>query len=78
MFFYISTQNETGEFLTKLKKTSNSFKKWPLNPWWISNKTNFEVGNITMLLLSFFQLSYKNNLITFFRDSALKNSRDKH
>ena len=30
-----------------LKETRNSFKKWPLNYWWISNKTIMEVGNIT-------------------------------
>ena len=30
-----------------LKETRNSMEKWPLNLWWISNKTIMEVGNIT-------------------------------
>ena len=30
-----------------LKETRNSFKKWPLNLWWILNKTIIEVENIT-------------------------------
>ena len=30
-----------------LKETCNSFKKWPFNLWWISNKTINEVRNIT-------------------------------
>ena len=30
-----------------LKETRNSFKKWPLNLWCISNKTVMEVGNLT-------------------------------
>ena len=48
--------------LTKLlKETRNSFKKWPLNLWWISNKTDTENGNITKATTfkSFLYLSYK-------------------
>ena len=43
-----------------LKKTRNSFKKWPLNFWWISNKTIMEVGNITKAVAfkSFLNVSY--------------------
>ena len=29
-----------------LKERRNSFKKWPLNLWWFTNKTIIEVGNI--------------------------------
>ena len=45
----------------------NSFKKWPLNPWWISNKTIMEVGNITKAAAfkSFLHQSYKNTQILF-------------
>ena len=40
------------------KVTRNSFKKWPLNLWWISNKTLMKVGNITKAATfkSFFHL----------------------
>ena len=50
-----------------LKETHNSFKKWPLNLWWISNKTIMEVGNITKAATSksFFHLSYKNTKLLF-------------
>ena len=30
-----------------LMEMRNSFKKWPFNPWWTSNETIMEVGNIT-------------------------------
>ena len=45
-----------------LKETGNSFKKWPLNLWWVSNKTIIEVGNITKsaTFKSFSHLSYKS------------------
>ena len=51
-----------------LKETSNSFKKWPLNLWWISNKTVMEVGNITKAATfkSFRHLCYKNTQLLFF------------
>ena len=44
------------------KGTRNSLKKWPLNLWWISNKTIMEVGNIlkAVTFKSFLHLSYKN------------------
>ena len=29
------------------RKTRNSLEKWPLNLWWISNKTLIKVGNFT-------------------------------
>ena len=52
----------TTSIFLKLKETRNSFKKWPLNLWWISNKTIIEVGNITKATTfeSFLYLSYKN------------------
>ena len=34
------------DFMALLKETHNSFKKWPLNLWWISNRTFNKVGNI--------------------------------
>ena len=30
-----------------LKETRDSFKKWPLNPWWISNNTIVQIRNVT-------------------------------
>ena len=50
-----------------LKKTCNLLKKWPLNPWWISNKTIMAVGNITKAATfkSFLYLSYKNTQLYF-------------
>ena len=50
-----------------LNKTRNLFKKWPFNPWRISNKTMMQVGNITKAATfkSFLRLSYKNT-INFF------------
>ena len=33
-----------------LKETRNSFKKWPLNLWWISNKAIIELENITKVV----------------------------
>ena len=49
----------------------NSFKKWPLELWWISNKTLMKVGNITKAATfkSFLHLSYKT-CNYFFCDSA--------
>ena len=43
-----------------LNETRNSIKKWPLNLWWISNKTIMEVGNITKAVFfkTFLHLSY--------------------
>ena len=50
-----------------LKETRNSLKKWPLNLWWISNKTSMEVGKITKAATfqSFLDLSYKNTQLPF-------------
>ena len=47
-------------FSKLLKETRNSLKKWPLNLWWISNKTIMEVRNITKTATfkSFLHLSY--------------------
>ena len=55
-----------------LKEKQNSFKNWPLNLWWISNKTIMEVGNITKAATfpSFLHLSYKNTTLLFW-DSAI-------
>ena len=52
---------------TSLKETRNSFKKWPLNLWWISNETITEVGNITKVATfkSFLHNSYKNTQLLF-------------
>ena len=52
---------------TVLKETCNSFKKWPLNFWWIPNKTTIEVEKITnaATLESCLHLSYKNTQILF-------------
>ena len=48
----------------------NSFKKWPLNFQWISNKTIVEVGNIkkAATFKSFLHLIKTQNYI--FSDSA--------
>ena len=55
----------------RVKEMRNSFKKWPLNPWWISNKTIIEVGNITKAttLKSFLHISHKKHNY-FFCDSV--------
>ena len=47
-----------------LNETCNSFKNWPLNLWWISNKIIMEVGNIrkAATFKSFLHLSYKITL----------------
>ena len=60
--------------------TCNSFKKWPLNFWWISNKSIIEVGNITKAATfkSFLQLSCKNTQLLFLWQCFLKFSSDKH
>ena len=49
------------------KETRNSFKTWPLNLWWISNKTIIEVEKITKAATfeSFLYLSYKNIQLLF-------------
>ena len=51
-----------------LKETINSFKKWPLNLWHISNKTIMEVENIikSATFKSFLHLSNKNTQLLFF------------
>ena len=58
----------------RVKEMRNSFKKWPLNPWWISNKTIMEVGNTTKAAIfkSFLHLSYKNTQLLFFCDSVFQ------
>ena len=63
-----------------LKETRNSFKKWPLNLWWISNKTIIEAGNITKAATfkSFLHLSYKNTQLHFLWQCFLIFSRDKN
>ena len=60
-----SKQNHITK-VNHLKETRNSFKKWPLNLWFISNKSIVEVENITKAATfnSFLHLSYKNT-ITF-------------
>ena len=56
------------DFEKHLKEMRSLFKKWPLNLWWISNKTIIEVGNITKAATfkSFLHLSYKNTQLLFF------------
>ena len=56
-----------------LKEKHNSFKKWPLNLWWNSNKTIKEVENITKAVTfkSFHNLSYKNSQLLFLRQCFL-------
>ena len=51
-----------------LRKTRNSFKKWPLNLCWISNKTIMKLGNITKAATfkSFLHLCYKKTQLLFF------------
>ena len=63
-----------------LKKTHNSFKKWPLKLWWISNKTIIEVEFITKATTfkSFLHLSYKNTQLPFLWQYFLIFSWDKH
>ena len=53
--------------LYSLKETHSSFKKWPLNLLWISNKTIIEFGYIakTATFKSFLYLSYKNTKLLF-------------
>ena len=48
-----------------LKETPNSFKKWPLYLWWISNKTIMVVGNATKAA-TFLHQSYKKHTIILF------------
>ena len=50
-----------------LKETCNSFKMWPLNLWWISNKTIMEIGNVTeaATFKSFLHQSYKKTQLLF-------------
>ena len=66
MFFWLHSLNLILEKC--LKEARNSFKKWPLNLWWISNKAIMEVGNITEVAIfkSFLHLSYKNTQLFFF------------
>ena len=66
--------------MVKLKETRNSFKKWPFNLWWISNKTFMEVGNITRAATfkSFFHLNYKNTQLLFLWQYFLIFSWEKH
>ena len=50
-----------------LQETRNSFKKWSLNLWWISNKTMMGIGNVTKAATfkSFLHQSYKNIQLLF-------------
>ena len=58
----------TLKVVYKLNEMRKSFKKWPLNPWWIWNKVIMEVGNITKAAYfkSFLHLSYKNTQLLLF------------
>ena len=51
-----------------LKETRNSSEKWPLNLWWISNKTIMAIGNVSKAATfkSFLHQSYKNKQLLFF------------
>ena len=56
-------------FTLFLEETHNLFKRWPLNLWWISNKTIIEVGNIIYKSCYFQKLSSQKlwkHTITFF------------
>ena len=57
-----------GIEISFLKETRNWFKKWPLNYWWISNKTIMKTGNVTKAATfkSFLHQSYKNTQLLFF------------
>ena len=54
-------------FAKFLKETRNSFKKWPLNLWWISNKNIMEIGNIIKAATfnSFLHQNYRNTQLLF-------------
>ena len=74
-------QQKKGKCLKDhLKETRNSFKRWPLNLWWISNKTIIEVGNNTnaATFKSFLHKSYKNTKLLFLWQCFLIFSWCKH
>ena len=74
-FFWLSSL-----YRTKKQKTRNLFKKWPLDLWWISNKTILEVKNITKAatVKSVLHLSYKNTQSLFLWQCFLIFSWVKH
>ena len=51
----------------RLKETHDSFKKCPLNLWWMLKKTIMEIRNSTKAATFkiFLHLSYKNTLLSF-------------
>ena len=63
-----------------LNEMRNSFKKWPLNLWSISNKAIMEVRNITKAATfkSFLYLSYKKTHDYFFVTVLLNISHEKN
>ena len=65
---YFIESPEFDTFYLNLKETCSPFKKWPLNLWWISDKTIMEVGSITKAanFKGFLHLSYKNTKLLFF------------
>ena len=67
LFSFASFRTNRGFFFTCLKERRNPFKKWPLNLWWISNKTIVEVGNTTKAATfkNFLHLSYQNTHLLF-------------
>ena len=54
--------------LKQWKETHNSFKKWPCNLWWISNKVIHRTWKYykSCFFKSFLHLSYKNAQLLFF------------
>ena len=65
---YSKSNKSHNDKVMILKETRNSFKKLPLNLWWISNKTIMEIGNVTKAATfkSFLHQSYKNTQLSLF------------
>ena len=80
--YYIASSMNNWKLMKYLilKETCNSFKKWSLNLWWISNKTIIEVENIAKAVTfnSFLHLHYKNTQLLFLWQCFLIFSWDKY
>ena len=78
--FHPNVSNASHWLIDWLKETHNSFKKWPLNLWWISSKTIIEVRNITKVATfkSSLHWSYKNLQLLFLWQCFLIFSKNKH
>ena len=57
----------TPKKLQTLQEACNSFKKWPVNLWWIQGKTIMEIENVqkAATVKSFFHQSYKSTPLLF-------------